>query len=108
MTFSATAASRKPVGGVDLDLARGHVGLVDDAAHAAIVIDVAVGVDHRLHRLLAAMLVVEVHADLRRLRGDQRVDDDDALRAFDDRHVRQIEVADLVDAVRDLEQPAEC
>ena len=38
------------VGRDDGDVAGLHVGLVDDAAHAAVVVDVAVGVDHRRHR----------------------------------------------------------
>ena len=41
----------KPVGRDDRDVAGLDVGLVDHAAHAAEVVDVAVGVDHRRHRL---------------------------------------------------------
>ena len=98
---------QEAVGRVDLRLAGGHVLLGDDATHAAIVIDMAVGVDHRLHRLLAAVGEVEVHSGLRRLLGDQRVDDGDPLGALDDGHVREVLVADLIDAVRDLEEPAD-
>ena len=36
-----------------------HVGLVDDAAHAAEVIDVRVRVDHRHDRTLAELLIDE-------------------------------------------------
>ena len=95
------------LGRVDLDLARGHVGLVDHAPDAAVVVDVAVGVDHRLDRLLPAVGVVEIEAHLRGFRRDQRIDDGDAFPSLDDGHVRQVEIADLVEAVRDLEQAAE-
>ena len=47
MTFSLTAASRKPSGAMIRTRPARDVGLVDDAAHAGEVVDVAVGVDHR-------------------------------------------------------------
>ncbi len=37
----------------------------------------------------------------------QRVEHDDALVAFDNRGVRQVHAADLVDALDDLEQPVD-
>src|SRR3546814_5615287 len=80
---------------------------VDDAAHAAEVVDVAVGVDHGLNRLLAAVGIVEVYADLRRFGRDQRIDHGDAFLALDDSHVGEVEIAHLVDAVDDLEQAAD-
>ena len=92
------------VGGDDGDVAGLHLGLVDDAAHAAEMVDVGVAVDHRRHGLAAAMLPVELEAGARDLRGDQRIDDDEAAVALDDRHVGDVEAAHLVDAVGDLEQ----
>ena len=46
--------------GDDPDLAGLHVLLGDHALHAAIVVDVAVGIDHRHHRLPGPVLIVEV------------------------------------------------
>jgi hypothetical protein len=74
---------------IDLDVARSHVGLVDHAPDTAVMVDVAVGVDHGLDRLLAPIRVVQVEPDLGRLRRDQRVDDGDPLVALDD-HIRQV------------------
>ena len=50
------------------------------------------------------MLEVEIQACPRDLHRDQGIDDDDASVAFEDRHVGEVEPADLVDAVRDLEE----
>jgi hypothetical protein len=93
--------------GIDLDVARSDVGLVDHAPDTAEMVGVAVGVDHGLDRLLAAVLEIEVDRDLGRLRREQRIDDHDSLVALDDGHVRQVLIADLVDAVGDLEQTAD-
>jgi hypothetical protein len=83
-----------------------HVILVDHAAHAAEVIDVAVRVDHGGHRPALAVRAVEVERGAGGLGADQRIDDDQAVVALDDRHVRDVLVSHLVDAVGDLEQPA--
>ena len=79
--------------------------LAVDAVHPAEVVDVRVGVDDRGDRPVAAVLAVERQRGGRGLLGDQRVDDDDAVVALDQRHVRQVETADLVDAVGDLVEP---
>ena len=50
------------------------------------------------------MLEVELDAGAGDFAGDQRIDDDDAAAALDDRHVGDVEAAHLVDAVGDLEQ----
>ena len=70
-------------------------------------VDMAVRVDHRLHRLLAAMSVIEIHPDLGGLGRYERIDDGDAFGALDDGHVGQIEIADLIQARDDLEQAAD-
>ena len=57
-TFSPDTACMNPSGAMTGDLARLDVGLVDHAAHAAVMVDVAVGVDHGHHRLLRPMRVV--------------------------------------------------
>src|SRR3546814_5665876 len=69
---------------VDFNGTGPNVRFVDDAAHAAEVVDVAVGVDHGLNRLLAAVAIVEVYADLRRFGRDQRINHGDAVLALDD------------------------
>src|SRR3546814_6700537 len=74
---------------------------------AAEVVDVAVGIDHGLHRLAASVRVVEVNADLRGFGRDQRIDHGDAFLALDDSHVGEIEIALLVDAIGDPEQAAD-
>ncbi len=92
------------LGREDRDAARRDVLLGDDAARAAEVVDVAVRVEQAGHRPLAAMLAVERQRGGRRLGGDQRVDHEDARVALDDRHVREVEAAHLVDALGHLEQ----
>ena len=86
------------------DLARLHVGLVDHAAHAAVMVDVAVRVDHRHHRLLRAMREIVRERRARDLGGGQRIDQDQAGVALDHRHVGDVEAAQLIEPVGDLEQ----
>ena len=92
------------VGRHDRDLARLDVGLVDHALHAAEMIDVRMRVDHRRHRPVATMGAVERQRRARSFDAGQRVDDDDAGLALDDRHVGDVEAAHLVDALAHLEQ----
>ncbi|MNL07337.1 hypothetical protein D3C87_1280100 [compost metagenome] len=92
------------LGGIDLDLAGLDVLFIDYPFDAAIVVDVAVGVDHGLDRFVAAMLVVEIQTNFGCLRRNQGIHYGDAILAFDDGHVGQIEVAHLVNAIRDLKQ----
>ena len=81
----------------------GHVGVpVDHAEHASEVVDVGVGVDDRRHRPLAAVGPVEREGRRRRLLGDEGIDDDDAVIALDEGHVREVEAAHLVDALGHL------
>ncbi|MCY1356230.1 hypothetical protein D3C81_1268510 [compost metagenome] len=87
-----------------LDLARLDVVVADHPPGAAKVVGMAVRVDHRHHRLFGAVFVVQLQARAGGLGGGQRVDDDQAGVAFDDRHVGDVEAADLVDAVGHLEQ----
>ena len=54
---------------VDLHLPRLHVGFVHHPAHAAVVVHVAVRIDHGHHGLLGAVLVVEVERRPRGLAG---------------------------------------
>jgi hypothetical protein len=83
--------------GVDVVLRR-------DAEHATEVVHMTVGVDDRTYRPVTAMCPVQRQRGCRGLGADQRVDDDDSGVALDDRHVRQIQAAHLVDAFHDLEQ----
>ncbi len=93
--------------GNDLDLAGLYVGLVDHPAHAAEMIDVWVGVDHRHHRALRAMPEVHGQPGPGGLDRQQRVHHDQPVLAFDQGHVGQVQAAYLVDAVGDLEQPGD-
>ena len=81
--------------GVDVVL-RGH------AEDAAEVVDVAVGVDDGDHRPVPAVGAIQRQRGGRGLGGDQRVDDDHAGVALDEGDVRQVQAANLVDALDDL------
>jgi hypothetical protein len=69
------------------------------------VIRVAVGEDHGRDRLVAQMLPREGQSVPRRGLGGERVHDDPALLTIDQRHVRQVEAAQLMDARGDLVEP---
>jgi len=94
----------EPVGRPDVHAAVRHVGLVHHAAHAAVVVHVAVRVDHRAHRPLAAVPRVEGQAGGGHLGGDERVDHDEPAIALDQRHVGDVVAAHLVETLGDLEQ----
>ena len=95
-------------GSNNLHLSGIDIGLVHDAAHAAIVIDMTVRVDHRDDRLVAELRNDKLAPDRRRaLRRDERINDDIAGIAANDAHHREIVAARLIDAVHDLEQPME-
>ncbi len=85
-------------------LAGGDARFVQHAAHAAVVIGVAVAVDHRGHRPVPAVRAIEREGGAGHFRRDERIDDDHAAVALDEGHVRDVEAAHLVDAVRDLEE----
>ena len=79
ITFSLIAASRKPSGAMIRTRPARDVGLVDDAAHAGEVVDVAVRVDDRVDRPLAEVLRAPASsAAARRLGRGQRIDHDPA------------------------------
>ncbi|MCY1438822.1 hypothetical protein D9M71_550360 [compost metagenome] len=88
----------------DLHLASLDVGLVDDAARPAEVVDMAVAVDHRDDRLLRSVLEIQVEGGAGGFRGGQGIDEHQAGVAFDDGHVRRVEAAHLVELRHDLEQ----
>ena len=79
-------------------LAGVHVGLRGDAQHAAEMVHVAVGVDHRDDGPVAAVRAVQLQRRGRHLGGDQRVDDDQTGVALDEADVGEVQAADLVDA----------
>lgn len=66
----------------------------------------AVRVDHRLQRLRRTMPEVQFDARFRHFHREQRVHDHDPLGPLDDRHVREVQVAHLVDPLDDLKQSA--
>lgn len=76
-----------------------HIGLRGHAQHAAEMVHVTVGVDHRDDGALrAAVGAVEVQRRGGHLGGDQRIDDDDSGVALDECDVGDVETADLIDA----------
>jgi len=79
--------------------------LVGDAAHAAEMVTVAVGIEHRADRALAQRVVDQLHRCLRRLDTGQRVDHDPPRLAADHGHVRNVEAAHLPDVLRYLVKP---
>ena len=89
----------------DRDLALGHLLRRGDAQRAAKVVGVAVREDDARHRLVAQVLAREGQRRGGTLACGERVDDDEARLAFDQRHVGDVEAAQLPDAVGDLEQP---
>ena len=91
--------------GDDLGATSVDVLLRDDALDAAEVVDVAVRVDDRHDRPVAPVRSVEGEGCRGCLPADERVDHDDAGVAFDHAHHRDVEAAQLVDAVDDLEEP---
>ncbi len=88
----------------DGDLARFDIGFVEDAAHAAIVVDMAVRVDDGHHRLLRSMRIIVRERGARDFGGGERIDQDQAAVALDHRHVGDVEAAQLVEPLGDLEQ----
>ncbi|MNE34890.1 hypothetical protein D3C80_1286280 [compost metagenome] len=88
-----------------MHLAGLDVGFVDNAFDATVVIDVAVVVDHRQHRFLRPMLVIQVECSAGGFDSHQGIDDDQASLALDDGHVGDIDPADLIEALGDLVQP---
>lgn len=88
----------------DLHTARIHVGLGGDAEDATEVVGVAVRVDDGDDRPVPAVFAIEAERGGGRLGGDERIDDDDAAVALDERDVGEVESPHLVDAFDDLEQ----
>ncbi len=88
----------------DLHRTRRGIRGARHAADAAIVIDVAVRIDHRENRLLGDMLGHELQRRARDFDRGQRIDDDPAGACIDERHGRDVEAAHLVDALGDLEE----
>ncbi|MCY1294433.1 hypothetical protein D9M69_322550 [compost metagenome] len=89
----------------DAYLAGLDVGLVDNAADAAVVVDVGMADDYRDDRAAPQVLRDQVERGPGGLGGGQRIEDDPAAIALDQRHVGEFEAAHLVNAVGDLVQP---
>ena len=79
-------------------LRRGH------AQDAAVVVHVAVGVDHRADWPIALLVAQQLQRRRRRLGRGQRIDDNPAGLAFDEGDVGDVEATHLIDAGRHLEQ----
>ena len=83
---------------VDVRSSGSHVRVAGHAFDAAEVIRVTVAVDDGSDGLARTMLEVEFEGGMRCFDRKQWIDDDDAGRALDDRHVGDVESAYLVDA----------
>jgi hypothetical protein len=92
------------LGGDDLHRAGVHLLLGGHAEDTAEVIDVTVGVNDRDHGTRTAVLPVQGECRGGCLAGDQRVDDDDPGVPLDERDVREVEPAHLIDPGHDFEQ----
>ncbi|MNO93834.1 hypothetical protein D3C76_854410 [compost metagenome] len=93
----------KSGGCINLHFARFHIRFIHHAAHAAVVVHVAVGINHGYHRFLTAIFKIEIHPDFRCFSRDQRINDGDAFFTFNNRHIRQIEITDLIHPVGHFE-----
>ncbi|MNR29009.1 hypothetical protein D3C85_1463660 [compost metagenome] len=89
----------------DLDLARPDIGLVHDAAHPAIMVDVRMAVDHRDDWALPQVLADKIECSLGCFRGNQGIQHDPTRVALHEGHVGEIEPSHLVNAIGHLEQP---
>ena len=88
------------------DLPGPHIRFVDDAAHAAPVVDVGVGIDDgRDGKAFADMVLEELPRRANHFRGHQRIKDNPAGLAPDEGDVGQVEAADLIDARDHLVEP---
>ena len=88
----------------DLDAAGGDIGRIDDAGDAAEMIGVGVRIDDGAHGTIADGAARERECCGGGFAGGEWIDDDEAGVADDDRHVRDVEPADLIDAFADLEE----
>jgi hypothetical protein len=92
------------IGRDDRNLAACEHLVIEHAPRAAPMVGVGVAEDDGGDRALAAMLVIKLHRRAGALDRGQRVHDDDAAIALDQRHVGDVEPAHLVDSRDDLEQ----
>jgi hypothetical protein len=90
----------------DRDLARSDLVGVDDALHAAVVVDVGVGVDDGGDRLVTHVLAEQGQPLGGGLDAAGAVDDDQPVLSVDDGQAGDVVVPDLVEAGHDLEEPA--
>ena len=85
-----------------------HLGIgLDHSEHAAEVIQMRVRIDHRGDWPVAPVRAVHRQGGCRALLRGKWIDDDHASTGLDQRHVRKVGAADLVDAGSNLVQPLE-
>ena len=78
-----------------------------ESLDAAEVVDVGMGNQHRFDRTFAEVLLDERHRSLRAFHCHRCVEDDPPRVSRNQRDIRHVEAAYLVNAVRDLEQPGD-
>jgi hypothetical protein len=96
--------SHEPLGRKDPHVTPVDIGLVDHAENAAVVIDMAVRVQHCGDATLTERGVGKVETRFRRERSGQRIDHDPAVVTLDERDVRDVIATRLPDPVGHLEQ----
>ena len=95
----------KARGGDDLHLTGFYVIFRDEPFYAAIMVNVAMGINDGDNRLVRTVLEVEVEAGFSGWRGDQRVDNNNPRITFDKGDIRDVLTAHLVHAVGHFKQP---
>ncbi|MNE12621.1 hypothetical protein D3C80_1054240 [compost metagenome] len=85
--------------GIHFNFAGFHIGFIHDATHAAVVVNVAMGINNRDDRFIATVFKIEIHPNFGRFSGDQRVDDGNTFFPLDNSHIRQINVTNLIYAI---------
>ena len=93
------------IGRNDRDFAARHRLIIEHAARATPMVGMGVGKDDSGHRASAAMSKIELHRGAGAFDRGQRIHHDDAVLALDQRHVGNIEAANLIDARHHLENP---
>lgn len=95
------------LGGDDRDFPLGDFLLADDPLHTAEMVGMAMGEDNCADREILDLFFQQFPACSGGINGQQRVNQDPAGFPADEAHHREIEIADLIDIIRDLEEPAD-
>jgi len=95
------------VGGEDLHVTGADLSLINDALHAAEMIDMGMCIDDRDYRPSGTVLEIEFHCSFGGLHRRQGIDDDQTVVGLHERHIGIVEAAYLVEPVGHLEETVE-